>query len=89
MHNRHVQLIPYLGKSFRHFKSADGIHVGGHDGDPIVGLLGVPEGDLPVQVHVRPALQSASFRPQENIFEVQFYIIHYVWHVVFCCWKGL
>ena len=63
MYNRHVQLISYLGKSFRHLKCPDSVHVRGHDGDPIVGLLGVPEGDLPVQVHVRPALQGASLRP--------------------------
>ena len=89
MHNRHVQLIPYLGQGFRHLKGADGVHVGGHDGDAIVGLLRVPEGDLPVQVHVGPTLQSASLRPQEDIFEIQFYIIHYVWHLVCVCWKGL
>ena len=87
--NYRQQIRFYLGQSLGHLESAHGVHVGGHDGDAIVGLLRVPEGDLPVQVHVGPTLQSASLRPQEDIFEIQFYIIHYVWHLVCVCWKGL
>ena len=73
-------VIQYLGQGPRHLKGPHGIHVGGHDGNAIVSLFGVPENDLPVEVYVRPALEGTPFRPQQDIFEVQLYIIHYVRH---------
>ena len=81
MHTRKNMPSKYLGQGFGHLECSDGVHVWGHDRDAIVGLLRVPEGDLPVQIHVSPALQRAPLGPQENVFEVQFDIIYYVWHL--------
>ena len=40
------------GEDLGHLEGADRVHVGGHDGHPVVSLLGVLEHNLSVEVHL-------------------------------------
>merc|ERR1719318_2200866 len=77
----HAGEAAVLCQGLGHLERTHGVHVGGHDGHTIVGLLGVPKYNLSVEVNISPALECTSLWPEQHVLKVQFYIIHYIRHL--------
>mmetsp|Transcript_64400 Transcript_64400/g.194319 ORF Transcript_64400/g.194319 Transcript_64400/m.194319 type:complete len:227 (-) Transcript_64400:18-698(-) len=73
-----------LGQGLGDLERADGVHVGGDDGHACPLLLGILEGEAPLDAHLRPTGQAGTLWPDEHILEVKLRFVlhdrHGGWH---------
>ena len=70
-----------LGEGGCHLEGADGVHVGGDDGDALVHALRVQERELAPDLHVGARPDRAPLRAQQHVLEVQLHLVDHVRHL--------
>ena len=74
-------LQSHLGERGCHLEGADGVHVGGDDGDALVHALRVQERELAADLHVGARPDRAPLRAQQHVLEVQLHLVDHVRHL--------
>ena len=79
--SRNVKIPTDLGECSGHLEGADGVHVGGDDGDTLVHALRVQERELAPDLDIGARLDRAPLRTQQHVLEVQLHLVDHVRHL--------